>query len=196
MLNASFTWQTQKDHWGSKGCLNPTNKWVYDGQPFAFFLGGGSSKNNQYIFTRWMLKVAGLYQLPYGVNVGFNFLAREGWVIRESFRIVDYTLPNPRSNSATLDMTPFGSDRLPNSYILNGRVEKMLAVGEGKFYIMLDLFNVFNSATINRREQKYYGTYYKYADPAQNRFVANPNFYMVNEILNPRVLRIGVRFEF
>jgi hypothetical protein len=196
MLNASFTWQTQKDHWGTQGYLNPTNKWAYDGQPFAFFLGGGSGKNNQYIFTRWMFKVGGLYQLPYGVNLGFNFLAREGWVIRESFRIFDYTLPNPKSNSATLDMTPFGSDRLPNNYILNGRIEKMLAVGEGKFYLMLDLFNVFNSATINRREQKYYGTYYKYANSAQNRFVADPNYYMVNEILNPRVLRIGVRFEF
>jgi len=29
-----------------------------------------------------------------------------------------------------------------------------------------------------------------------NVFVPNPNDYALNEILNPRVLRLGVRFQF
>ncbi|RLE02005.1 MAG: hypothetical protein DRJ11_08345 [Candidatus Aminicenantes bacterium] len=73
----------------------------------------------------------------------------------------------------------------------------MIKVGDtGRIYIMADLFNVLNSAIENRRYQKDHGDYYVYPDASMNVFVPNPNDYALNEILNPRVLRLGVRFQF
>ena len=144
-----------------------------------------------------MFKMGGLIQLPLDIDVAATFQVREGWIIREYFRIFDYTLPNSRSNNAYLDMTTFGSARLPMFYNLTLRLEKMIRLGDtGRIYVMGDLFNVLNSAIENRRYQKFHGTYYKYANPALNRWVPNPNDYWLNEILNPRVLRVGIRFTF
>ncbi|MCD6193505.1 MAG: hypothetical protein J7L26_08535, partial [Candidatus Aminicenantes bacterium] len=154
---------------------------------------------DQYTYSRWLLKIGGLYQLPYDFNIAFTFLAREGWVIRETFFISDYTVRawNPRDYEQRIYMTPFASDRLPTFYNLTIRLEKMIKVGDtGRIYIMADLFNVLNSAIENRRYQKDHGDYYVYPDASMNVFVPNPNDYALNEILNPRVLRLGVRFQF
>jgi len=197
MLNGSFTLQTQAQHFGSQGYTDPTNLWAYEGQTYSPYFGGGSGKINAYVYTHWMLKLSGLYQLPYDFNISGTVLARPGYIQREYFRIVDYRLPNPLSNSANLEMTPFGSERLPNSLLVNLRLERMLRIGEtGRIFLMADAFNLLNSATVNRRETKYHGTYYIYPDANQNRFVANINYNRLNEILNPRVIRFGVRFQF
>lgn len=197
MLNANFTLQSQKAYYGKKGYLNPTNIWAFNGQAYSPSFGGGSGKIDQFVYSPWMLKITGLYQLPFDINVAGSFLARRGYIIEESFGIVDYRLPNPRSNSAGLDMTAFGTNHLPNSYILNLRLEKMIKLGDtGKIFLMADVFNALNSSTVNRREQKYYGTYYIYPDSSQNEFVPNTTNYNINEILNPRVTRFGVRFVF
>jgi hypothetical protein len=144
-----------------------------------------------------MGKLGALYRLPWDIDVSGTFNIREGWVIREYFALVDFRLPNPKSRSAELDMTPFGSGRLPVFYNLSLRLEKMIELGEsGRIYVMADLFNVLNSAIVNRRYQKFRGTYYAYPDPAKDNFVPYPNNYALNEILNPRVLRLGVRFAF
>jgi hypothetical protein len=197
MLNASLSIQTQAQHLGEKGYNDPTNLWAYDGYPYSPFFGGGSGKINAYIYTNWMFKASGLYQLPYDFNISGTILARPGYIQREYFQLVDYRLPNPRSNSANLEMTPFGAERLPNSLLINLRLEKMLRFGDrGRIYLMADAFNLLNSATVNRRELNYYGTYYIYADAGQNRFVPNINADRINEILNPRVVRFGVRFQY
>jgi len=197
MMNASFTVQTQAQHFGDKGYNDPTNLWAREGEVYSPAFGGGSGKINAYIYTHWMLKVSGLYQLPLGFNLSGSLFARPGYIQRQYFRIVDYSLPNPKSNSAQLDMTTFGSERLPTSLLVNLRLEKMFTIGEtGRIYLMADAFNLLNSSTINRRETKYHGTYYVYSDASQNRFVANPNYNRVNEILNPRVIRLGIRFQF
>jgi hypothetical protein len=62
---------------------------------------------------------------------------------------------------------------------------------------MADMFNVFNFQIENRRYQKYWGTYYYYGEgSASNRFVPNLTNNLLNEILNPSVVRFGVRFQF
>jgi hypothetical protein len=197
MLNGSFTWQKQTAHYGDKGYMDPTNLWAFEGKPYAIYMGGASGKINQYIYSRWMFKVGGLYQLPYDVNVSFNFMAREGWILRERFQYIDYTLPNPKSRSAWLYMYPFGSYRLPTFFNLTVRLEKMLRIGEtGRVYLMADVFNTLNSSIMNRRYQRDWGNYYNYTDPSQNYWRADPDFFAANEILNPLVVRLGVRFTF
>ncbi len=60
---------------------------------------------------------------------------------------------------------------------------------------MADVFNLFNSSIINRRYDRNEGTYNINAD-GSTTFAAYANKFVVNEILNPRVMRLGVRFQF
>jgi hypothetical protein len=76
---------------------------------------------------------------------------------------------------------------------LNLRLEKVIRAGDvGRIYIMADLFNVLNSSTMLRRYEYYHGTYFVH----DGSFEADATDGKANEILNPRVLRFGVRFQF
>ena len=198
MLNGSFTLQTQAAHYGEGSYLSPNNIWALDKRPDAPLVGGAAGKIDQYTWSRWLVKAGGLYQLPYGFNVSFQFNAREGWLIREYFTFRNMTLPNPVSRSFDLDMTPFASDRMPMFYNLSLRLEKEIRAGDfGQIYLMADVFNALNSSMENRRYQKYHGTFTWYGeDHPSNVWAPYPLYYQLNEILNPRVVRLGVRFQF
>lgn len=193
MMNGSFTLQTQTAHYGENGFLNPTGLWAIDGKVYAVEKGGGSGKLDACIFPRWMFKISGLYQFPYDINLSFTFEARDGHVVPEYIKIVDFNAPNPRYNTVNAPISDFGTLRLENHWIANFRIEKLLKMGDiGKVWIMLDVFNVFNNAMLNRRYDRNLGTYY----PHDGSFIENPTSFMANEILNPRIFRIGIRFQF
>jgi len=196
MLNGSFTFQNQKVHYGDEGYMSATNLWALDGRVYSPYQGGASGKISQYTYSPWMLKLAGLYQLPYGINASFNFQARDGWLIRERVTVYDYRIPNSRSRSHTLYLKEFGNESLPVFYKLDLRLEKVLSVGDiGKIYVMVDMFNALNSTIENRRYQSDWGTVYIYTDNSTS-FSPSSTAGSLNEILNPRMLRFGVRFEF
>jgi len=194
MLSGSFSLQNQVQHYGEKGYADPTNIWALEGQIYAPSLGGGSGKLSQPAFSRWLVKIDGLYQLPLGFNVSFALFGRQGFILPATITLVDYRLPNPLSRSNTIYLRPYGTgERLPNMWYANFRVEKMIPMGErGRAYMTADVFNLFNSHTMNRRRAINLGTYYVDTD----RFVPYARSGEPNEILNPRVVRFGVRFEF
>lgn len=80
-------------------------------------------------------------------------------------------------------------------WVLNLRLEKSITVGSRgqKVYFAADVFNALNKHTLNRQYAISYGTYYvntgQYTPPS-------PTSGKPNEILNPRVVRFGVRFQF
>jgi hypothetical protein len=196
MLNGSLTWQHQEAHYPAESVWNDQNLWAMDGMAYAPLIGGASGKINQYTYSRWLVKAGGLYQLPYDFNVSFTFLAREGWPLQETISYVDYGLPNTRSRSYTSYIHPFGEFRLNTFYRFDFRLEKVINLGDtGRIYLMADLFNVFNAKLENRRYQRTWGTIYRYADRSLS-FTRSSTAYTLNEILNPRVLRLGVRFQF
>ncbi len=196
MLNGSLTWNTQAAHYPPESVWNDTNLWAIDGMPYAASIGGASGKINQYVYSRWLVKAGGLYQLPYDFNVSFTFIAREGWPLQETIGYVDYGLPNTRSRSYTSYIHPFGEFRLNTFYRFDLRLEKVINLGDtGRIYLMADLFNVFNAKLENRRYQRTWGTIYRYADRSLS-FTRSSTAYTLNEILNPRILRLGVRFQF
>jgi len=150
-------------------------------------------KVSQYVFSRYLFKVSALYQFPYDISCGLTMTAREGSIIPEYFTVIDYNAPNSRYQTVDAYMEKFGTKRLPNFVEANLRIERLFKAGNyGKIYLMLDVFNLFNSSVINRRYERKLGTYY----PSNGLFVSNPTNYLANEILNPRVARFGVRFEF
>jgi hypothetical protein len=74
-------------------------------------------------------------------------------------------------------------------------LEKVLRIGDvGKVYLMVDAFNVFNSSILNRKLDINTGTIYVHNSPPTFSEAARSG--EPNEVLNPRVFRFGVRFQF
>ncbi len=195
MLMGSFTWQDFKNYWGADYPVNPTNQWAIDGKLWPWQGGGGSGKEPMKIFSRWMIKAQGLYQFPYDINVSFTFNAREGHIVDEYVTIQDNTSPNPADRREDIMLRPYGDNRLPIFWNLNLRLEKLLRVGDiGKVYLIIDAFNVFNSSIMNRRLDISTGRIYVHNTPPT--FSADSRSGEPNELLNPRVFRLGVRFQF
>lgn len=182
MVNSSFSYQLSAPHWGQTGVLNQTNRWAIDGVSNAM---------------KWMFKLAGFYQLPYDINISANLNAHQGRRINRTVKITDYRLPNPKSNSATLYLDPTGSETLPAMFNMSVRIERMFKILDtGRIYLMADAFNALNLTVAEERSHKLYGNYYIYPDSAQNTWVPNPTYYQLTKILNPMVVRFGMRFVF
>lgn len=195
MLSGSFTYQSQKNYWGETWPLDPTNQWAEDGQTYAYTLGAVSGKVGMPVFSRWMLKAQGLYQLPYGLNISFVSDMREGHIVPTEISLQDYTSPNSASTGATMYTKVFGEERLPLFWNVNMRLEKVLKLGDtGRVYLMVDAFNVFNQNILNRKLSINPGTIYLHNDPPT--FSKNARSGEPNEVLNPRIFRFGVRFQF
>jgi hypothetical protein len=212
MLNGSFTYQMQKAFYGTS-YLDPTNQWAVEGQMYGVTMGGTSGKINQEYFTRWMLKLMGLYQLPWDLNISGTISAHEGTIPAETISFQNRTLPNPYSYSNTMNTTTYNNrERLPNVWVFNFKLEKMLKITDtGRMYFSVDLFNAFNNNVILRRYNASYGTwrfigapstipntYYGTATPGSTQPWTRPSSTAGtnNEIMNPLCFRLGLRFQF
>jgi hypothetical protein len=197
MFSGSATLQSQKEYWGATYPLDPTNQWAEDGQTYAYSIGGTSGKINQPVFSRWMIKAQGLYQLPYDFNVSFAFNAREGHILDKAISLTDTTAPNAADTGNTIRTEIYGSTRLPTFWNLDLRLEKVLKVGDtGRIYMMMDIFNVFNNNILNRQYGVNPGTLRWTATTGPLLTGVNALSGQPNEVLNPRILRFGVRFSF
>jgi hypothetical protein len=200
-MNGSVTWQAQKSYWGND-FFDPTNQWAFDGQAYGDWGGGASGKQPVLMYTRWMAKLSGLYQLPWGFNVSGTFNAREGWRIPQYFTIANFDAPNySQGYTNTIYKQPYTDYALPMFWNVTLRLEKKINIGAGRMYLMADVFNLFNNNMAVRSfpqndgridvrnagtpvtSQQYASTVYNYTG-------------LLNEVLNPRIWRFGVRFEF
>jgi hypothetical protein len=194
--NASFTWQDNRSYWGSD-FFDATNRWAFEGKPYGDWGGGASGKLSVLMYTRWMFKVSGLYQLPFGFDISGTFNAREGWKIPHYFYIEDDAAPNYAASSWSLVYAQqYLKDSLPTFWNVTLRLEKKINISTGKLYLMADVFNLFNSAIVNRAYDAYYGDAYYNTVGQQYSEWTNPTNRTLNEILNPRIWRFGARFEF
>jgi hypothetical protein len=200
MFNASFTYQMEKNYYGANGYTDPTGMWAYEGMIYGISLGGSSGKISVNMFSRWLLKASALYQLPWDVNVSATLSAHEGAFVGESFTVQDLTLPNTKSQSNGMPTIAYDNrDRLGNVWTISAKVEKMIKLGDiGRMYLSADIFNVLNVHPILRQYEKHYGTF---------RFTGNGSTTVdlrtapaatagaYNEMMNPLLLRIGMRFQ-
>jgi hypothetical protein len=126
--------------------------------------------------SRWQFKTSGLYQFPFGVNVSWVFRAREGYVLQPYVKE-----PRPGLGNSTFYDGVRGEYRLPAFYELDFRLEKVFQVGErSRVILSADAFNALNSNHELNRDQ----------------LITSERFDTVNKILNPRVFRFGIRFDF
>ncbi|HSQ79238.1 MAG TPA: hypothetical protein VLN41_01460, partial [Candidatus Bathyarchaeia archaeon] len=198
MANGSITYQDQRSYFGDYGYTDPTNLWASEGQIYAFDMGGGSGKISRPFFTRWMFKLMGLYQLPFDMSLSGTVQAHQGTYYQTYFDLEDAALPNPDSYYNSMATTKY-NDRthLGNVWVVNMKFEKMFKIGSlGKMYFSADVFNTLNLHTIMRKRDISYGTFY-YFDGAFDGW-ASPSATsgFNNEVLNPLLVRLGMRFQF
>ncbi len=120
-----------------------------------------------------------MYQGPWGIDFGANLVMRQG-----------YGEPWYRSNVATKDPVKSAKEillvsnedqfRLDPVASFDVRLEKMFKFSTTNVAIDLDIFNVFNAATTLG---------YNYDARATT-------YNQVQEIMQPRIARLGVRFNF
>jgi hypothetical protein len=181
MLNGSVTLQKDSIDFGSNGYTDPTNNWAIEGRPL----------NNR--FPTWIAKLQALYRFPWGIHVGFSLFARNTQIITEQATITDINSPNFRDRSVTVRLAPYGDLRNDPELGIALKLEKMFrALETGRVYISADIFNLPNFSSVVRRYNRDLGTYYVHDGsnvPASRSLEAR-------QIINPRAMRLGVRFQF
>ena len=171
MMDASFTLSNWIDNREGDD-INPQNVAFYDGGV------------NSWMNSRWQFKFSGLYQIPFGgINVSWIFRARDGYVF--SPYVDEYasgigwiSVYGNEDGSGGL----YGDQRLPTFYELDFRLEKMFMISDtSKVTLGVDAFNALN----NHHTLEQYSL-----------ITSTSTFGKTRKILNPRVFRFGIRFDF
>ncbi|CAN5772504.1 hypothetical protein BH24ACI5_BH24ACI5_13590 [soil metagenome] len=144
---------------------------------------GGSGKAGIYmILPKYQFIANGLVQGPWGFNIGANLVTRQGfgtpWF--RSNVVTGDPLSNRKSVLAVKDLD---ERRLPAVTSLDVRLEKAFRVSRANIIFDLDVFNVTNTDTVLGRQY-------------DMRLTGARGFNNVLEIMNPRILRLGLRLNF
>ena len=121
-----------------------------------------------------IIKVMGSVELPFGFTFGGFINYRSGFPSQRYFY--------ERLNQGWVDVETqkYGSERYPNLLIADFRLSKIFRLGKfGVFEVMADVFNIFNkNTTLDWDEESWSG----YQD--------------IFTVLAPRILRVGVKWQF
>jgi hypothetical protein len=183
MARFGFSTSSNTEHWTSpKGQTNPTptltNPNVNGGE--VIYASAGSGKSSIYtVLPKFQYIATALYQAPFGINLGTNINIRQGYAMPYNYNPVATgdQLGSNKTLLLTGDVTKF---RLPTVSEVDVRVGKEFRVSKTRFNVDFDIFNLLNSATILGRQY--------------NMRLTTAN--TVQEIQNPRIARIGLRFNF
>jgi len=138
---------------------------------------GGSGKGDIFYSARWQFVANGLYQLPANFEVAASIFGHQGYLYPVQLRLSAgqdgalRTLAVPTLDTKRYDNLWDADFRLANNIKLAGRASMQVTA---------DLFNAFNKGTILGR----------------NRQANSGAFGLPTDVLSPRILRIGLRFNF
>lgn len=100
--------------------------------------------------AKWLVKLSGLYNLPYNVNISAFYNTRQGYPF-EPFILV--TRGNGVGNTNVL-LDNVATNRLPNYQNLDLHAERPIALGRAHFVPSVDLFNVSNNNTVQALQRQ------------------------------------------
>ncbi|MEX2661435.1 MAG: carboxypeptidase regulatory-like domain-containing protein [Vicinamibacterales bacterium] len=146
---------------------------------------GGSGKSGIYmVLPKYQFILTGLYQAKWGINLAGNMVSRQGYAMPYFHTRVDTASfgtsdPNGRFKTVLL-VDDVADKRLPMMTNLDLRVGKEFAFNRVRLNLDVDVFNALNTATVLGRQ-------------FDLRLTTGND---VQEIMNPRVLRLGLRFNF
>jgi hypothetical protein len=123
----------------------------------------------------------GLYEAFWGLSIGANLVARQGYA--EPFFQSNVATGDPLGRKTVLLVPQVDEFRLPAVTSLDGRIEKKLTFGGTKLAIDFDVFNLLNAGTVLGKQY-------------DARLTGATGFDQTLEIMNPRIARLGLRFTF
>ena len=143
------------------------------------------SKGNVFINSKWSYNLNGMYQVapsrPWGFNLAANLQGRQGYPVRYGQRIFRDTIADTPGLGIVVPVT---SDvdrfRYANVRTVDFRVEKDFHLSDIGLTLSADVFNALNASTVLQRQGVLGG--------GKGDFV--------QEILSPRVFRLGARVSF
>jgi hypothetical protein len=128
--------------------------------------------------TIWNYKLVGRYVFPYQVGVSSSFKIQSGRQYGRTASVPASVLTN--AGAETIFVEPVTSNRYPNVTILDLRFDKAFTFGAfGKLTALVDVFNILNSDVVTNA-----------------RVVTGASYNEVIALLDPRIVRFGVRWEF
>jgi hypothetical protein len=136
----------------------------------------GSGQGDIYVNAKWQINVNGVYELPWQSEVAGNLFGRQG----NPFPVFRSQALGLDGSQRVLISPELDAFRFDDTWNLDLRWAKRFSTDHVGARVEFDLFNVFNSVPDLQRE----------------RNGASPNFNRLNQILSPRILRIGVRLTF
>jgi hypothetical protein len=202
MIRGDFGYQDWKQSAPITSCQNPNNilNGTYGGSCAGdtIMVGpsgtGSGAFGNVFVNSKWNFNVNGLYQLPWGFNVAGNFYGRQG------YPKLAWITVNAQDGigSQNILATGLDSQRYPNVFDFDARIEKVLDIKPLQVSLSLDVFNVANSGTVLQRLGKVNsGTINsKTYDPTKPPPTGTATFNQISQVESPRVVRAGVRLSF
>ncbi len=179
MARAGFSYNDWTESIGAGSFINPTKQAtvpLIDGGQ-VINLGSGSGKS-VYYSAKWAFNASALYQLPAGFEVSGNLYGRQGFPRPIYLRL---NAGAPYGSLNALAVPQIDSIRLPNLWNLDLRLAKNLKIaGSTAFTLTADAFNVLNKNTVLNRFNQ----------------ANSSSFNRLDEILNPRIVRLGLRLSF
>lgn len=186
MMRGQVTLADWKQQVGARGIQNPGRILEGDGcytcdeSPVA-----SSSGSDGYINARWAYSLTGLYQAPFGINLGAVVTGREGYINGYNMRT-----PNVDGARRRLVINDFDDYRFPNLFQLDLRVAKEFNLPGGtSFELSADAFNVTNSRTVLWRD-------YEIVPRTSGGELVPSNETAIQEMQSPRIIRFGGRVKF
>jgi len=179
MVNGSVTLQdTKVDYESAAAYIDPTGHAPVD------FLDGTPGPHSLAIFvinSRWLVKLDWLVGLPLKINFAGVLAAREGYIFPQIATLVHEYKRWWDNEKPVILLQEFGTSRYPNFFQLDLRLERGFNLGHyGRLYVSIDAFNVTNAGTVLQK--------------GNDRSLGDYDIPLI--ILNPRVIRFGLRFEY
>ena len=145
--------------------------------------GTAAGKAYVYMSSGWSYAFTGLYQVapdrPWSFNVGGSVYGREGYPLRYSQRTFRSTLNSGLPFDIPVE-SGTGRYKLPDTHLVDLRVEKDFTVRDLGLTLSVDVFNALNESYVLQRQV----------------VIGRTNSDHVLEVLSPRILRLGARFSF
>jgi hypothetical protein len=189
MMRAAFSLNSWTEYLDGPGAVqNPTRSdTAYNGTYYVYagpeVSGGqiaprssGSGKGDIFYNARWQLNANGFYQLPANFEVGANIFGRQGYVEP----LILQASAGQDGRIRALATSNIDTTRYPNLWDTDFRIAKNVKVQRVNLQIAGDLFNAFNGNTVL----------------ARTRNLSSSAFGQINEILAPRIFRIGLKVQF
>jgi len=171
MLLTSFGYTWLHQIHGSSTTVSAGNGQTFSYRPADLMFGDNGYETS----TLWNYKVIGRYTLPYDVGLSASWKVQSGGNWGRSLSVTF-----PGDGTRTVRVEPVTAHRGESVQILDLRFDKSVRLGgTTRLTAMVDAFNVTNAGTVT--------TF---------RNATGPTFKEVTALLDPRIVRFGVRFDF